>query len=216
MEIVVSAHLASLLLLLAAACGGQGAPAGTPAPTPAFARDTTGLIPAGYGTLRQDDIAMRLTIRGAYAARVLPLDEGVIRLLAPDSYRAMHELKAGRGAQIAQSARRYGMRAPTLLYVSFFGIQPEARFNPQELVLTSVGREYRPVDIIPLTPSFGEQRIRQRETQNAIYLFEDGIDVLQPLTVTLEGVQSTSWAGTLRTLEQERTLVRARAARGKS
>jgi len=39
-------------------------------------------VPAGYGTLRRDDIAVRLAT-GTIEVQVLPLDEQVIRLLAP-------------------------------------------------------------------------------------------------------------------------------------
>jgi hypothetical protein len=146
---------------------------------------------------------------------VLPIDERVTRLLAPDSWRAMRDLKEGRREQVAAIARRFGVREPTLLYVSFFGLAPDARFSPSELVVNSGGREFRPLDIVPLTMGFGEQRLRQRETQSALYVLDEGIDVLQPMTVTLEGVSNASWGGTVRTLERERALVRSRASGGR-
>jgi hypothetical protein len=154
---------------------------------------------------------MRLTLRAAIQVRVLPLDETVTRLLSPDSYRAMHDLREGTRVRAAAIARRYNLRRPTLFYVSFYGLQPDARFSPMELVITSSGRDFRPVDIIPLTAGFGEQRIGQRETQSAVFVYEDGIDVLQPMTVTLEGTHDASWEATLPTLERERSLVRSRA-----
>ena len=73
-------------LALSAAFAGAAAAQDTTAATP-------GLVPAGYGTLRQEDIAVRLTT-GTFQLRVLPLDERIIRLLAPDSYAALHRLVA--------------------------------------------------------------------------------------------------------------------------
>ena len=37
----------------------------------------------------------------------------------------------------------------------------ETRFSPREFVITNVGRDFRPIDVIPLTPGFGEQRLRR-------------------------------------------------------
>lgn len=209
-----------------AACSSAGSRTGdrasAPAPTaqaaqrPAADADTANLVPAGYGTLRQDDIAVRIGLSAAQV-RVLPLEESVIRVLSPDSYRALSELKAGKADAIAALARRYNLRRPSLWYISFYGLEPDARFSPREVVISSAGREFRPVEVIPLTPGFGEQRIRQRETQAALYVFEDGIDVNQPLTVAVEGQRSAAWNDVmLRTIDRERALVRSRAGRSKS
>ena len=62
----------------------------------------------------------------------------------------------------------------------------------------------------PLSTGFGSQRLQPRETQSALYLFDDALDVNQPLTVSLSGQESTSWATTLRTIERERALIRSR------
>jgi hypothetical protein len=170
-------------------------------------------VPPGYGTLRQEDVSVRLQLRGAVQVRILPLDEGVIRLLAPDSYRAMRDLRESTRDRVAAVARRHALRRPALFYVSFFGLQPEARFSPMELVLTSGGRDFRPLELIPLTAGFGGQRIGQRETQSAVYVFDDALDVRQPMIASLEEARSSAWESTLRTLDRERALVRARAGR---
>jgi hypothetical protein len=49
--------------------------------------------------------------------------------------------------------------------------------------------------------------------QSAIYVFDNGVDPNQPLTITVEGVQSTSWNSVLPVIERERALVRTRAGR---
>ena len=167
-------------------------------------------VPAGFGTLRQDDLAIKLGLPGVQV-RVVPLDETVIRLLAPDSYRALHDLVENRREQLLTLARRYNLRNPSLWYVSFYGLQQDARFTPTELVIATSSREHRPIELVPLTPGFGEQRLQQRETQSAIVIMEE-IDASQPFTVEMEGLRNRAWETTLRAIERERALVRSRAS----
>lgn len=176
--------------------------------------DTTGRanVPVGYGTLRQDEIAIRLELQGLIV-RAIPLDENLIRLLTPDSYRALRELQESSKQSIAAVTRRTGGRSPDLWYVSFYGVQPDVHFSPMELVITSAGRDFRALEVLPLSSGFGEQRLRQRETQSAIYLFDDNIELDQPLTVTFQNVRNNMWEQILTRVERERALVRARASR---
>ena len=188
-----------VLLLATAACatttpgtGGEVA-AQAMSDTAFFTIDSTDArwVPAGFGTLRQDDIALRLGLPGVQV-RVLPLDETVLRLLAPDSYRALHDIVENRRDELLTIARRYNVRNPSLWYVSFYGVQQDARFNPTELTIATTSREHRPIDLIPLTPGFGEQRLQQRETQSAIILMEE-IDISQPVIVQMDGVRNRAW-----------------------
>ena len=184
---------------------------GTPAPV---SDDTTGRasVPVGFGTLRQDEIAIRLEMPGLIV-RAIPLDENLIRLLTPDSYRALRELQESNKQAIAAVTRRTGGRPPDLWYVSFYGVEPDVHFSPMELVITSSGRDFRALEVLPLSSGFGEQRLKQRETQSAIYLFDEAIDLDQPLTVTFQNVRDDSWEQILTRVERERALVRARASR---
>ncbi|HUQ99947.1 MAG TPA: hypothetical protein VM166_10860 [Gemmatimonadaceae bacterium] len=176
--------------------------------------DTTGRanVPPGFGTLRQDEIAIRLEMQGLIV-RAIPLDENLIRLLTPDSYRALRELQESNKQAIATVTRRTGGRFPDLWYVSFYGVEPDVHFSPMELVITSSGRDFRALEVIPLSSGFGEQRLRQRETQSALYLFDEDIDLDQPLSVAFQNVRSDVWEQILTRVERERALVRARASR---
>jgi hypothetical protein len=169
-------------------------------------------VPVGFGTLRQDDIAIRIELQGLIV-RAIPLDESLIRLLTPDSYRALRDLQESNKQSIAAVTRRTGGRAPDLWYVSFYGVQPDVHFSPMELVITSSGRDFRALEILPLSAGFGEQRLSQRETQSAIYLFDEAIDLDQPLTVTFQNIRNEDWEQILTRIERERALVRARATR---
>lgn len=187
-------------------------PATTPATPAIVSADTTGggLVPAGYGSLRQEAIAISLQLPDVIV-RLIPLDESVIRTLSSDSYRALREPGESRKAAIARLASQHGLLRGNLWYVQFYGLARDARFSPLELTVTSAGRDYRPVEVIPLSTGFGEQRLQPRETQTALYLFDDALDVNQPLIVSLGSQRSSSWSSTLRDIERERALIRSRA-----
>jgi len=175
-----------------------------------------GLPPAGFGTLRQDDVSLRLT-SSSLQVRATPLDETIIRLLSPDSYRAMSELKRSKTEAIAAIARRNAVRALSVWYVSFFAVERgETRFSPREFIITNVGRDFRPLDVIPLTPGFGEQRLRQNGRQDALYVFDGRLDVQQPLSVSYETARNDGWSDLLPQIERERALVKSRAAAGRA
>jgi hypothetical protein len=204
--------LAVLLASAAIACAsGSGSGSPDPPANPSRPEQATAELPVGFGTLHQEDIALRIQLP-AVLVRALPLDESVIRVLAPDSYRGLHELVTSRQAELDERARRYGVRRPSLWYFSYYGVQPDARFSPDEVVITSGGRVFRPLSIVPLTTGFGEQRLEQRGVQTAIYVFDDGVDVNLPLVVTVQGTPGAGWEANLRRIERERALVRSRAA----
>ena len=179
----------AILFVTACASGTTSASAQQQTLTP-IVEDTTGRgnVPVGFGTLRQDEIAIRMELPGLIV-RAIPLDENVIRLLTPDSYRALRELQESNKQAIAAVTRRTGGRSPDLWYVSFYGVQPDVHFSPMELVITSSGRDFRPLEVLPLSSGFGEQRLKQREAQSAIYLFDEAIDLDQPLSVTFQNIR---------------------------
>jgi hypothetical protein len=125
----------------------------------------------------------------------------------------MAALKRSKSEAIAAVARRVGSRELSLWYVSFFAVERgETRFSPREFIITNVGRDFRPLDVIPLTPGFGGQRLLQNERQDAIYAFDGQVDVHQPLTVAYETARNDDWADLLPQIERERALVKNRAA----
>ena len=202
-----------LAVAVGACAGGTQSAAGQSQTLAPITDDTTGRasVPVGYGTLRQDDIAIRMELPGLIV-RAIPLDENLIRLLTSDSYRALRELQESNKQAIAAVTRRNGGRTPDLWYVSFYGVLPDVHFSPMELVITSSGRDFRPLEVIPLSSGFGEQRLKQREAQSAIYLFDEAIDLDQPLSVSFQNIRDDSWEQILTRVERERALVRARAS----
>jgi hypothetical protein len=174
---------------------------------PAVGQDT---IPPGYGTLRRDDIVVRFAT-GTVEIQILPLDEQVIRLLATDTYLSLTQLIRTRQDDILAAAERSGTDDLTLVMVTFFGLVPGARFNPDDLTITSHGRLFRPIGIVPLSPTWGSYQLQARQQAAAIYLYEPGISFRETLSVSYQGMASEAWTRALRLLDQERTRVRARA-----
>lgn len=170
-------------------------------------------IPAGYGTLRRDDIFVRFST-GTIEVQVLPLDEEVIRLLAPDTYRSLHQLVKSRSNDVAEAAARAATDQATLIMVTYLGVVPQARFNPEDLNITSRGRLFRPVAIVPLSPTWSSYQLDARQQAAAIYLFDPAISLREEMVVSYQGQSSNSWNNSIRRLDQERARVKARAQGG--
>src|SRR5690348_13661558 len=172
-------------LYVLAACGGSAARSSSqiaPQIPARVSRDSTAstLIPPNLGTLHQDDIAITIQ-QNALRIALIPLDESVIRTLAPDTYRMLHQTLESRRQQIIQRASMRGGRDPRVWQITFTGLAPDARFIPTDVTVTSGGREFRPIDVISLTPGFSEQRVQPRETQRGLLIFDDALDVSQPI-----------------------------------
>ena len=173
--------------------------------------DAQDTLPAGFGTLKRDDIVVRFAT-DQLEILVLPLAEQVIRLLAPDTYRSLAQLLKTKGHELADAAQRAGVERPTLVMVTFFGQLPQARFSPEDVNITSRGRLFRPVGIVPLSPRWSSYQLDAHEQAVAIYLFEEGISFHEGLTVSYQGLANDAWTGVLPTLDRERARVVARAS----
>ena len=182
-------------------------------PSDAGAQDADDrLPPPGLGSLRQEDLAVRLD--GANVEiRLMPLDELILRLLAPDSYRSLHALREMNATEIRRSAERFGVMEPVTFLVTVFGKQEQAPFDPEQVGIISRNRLFRPIGILPVTPLWNQQRVSQRETAAAVYVFETGIAMLEPFTAEYVDVTSDQWTQSLRRIERERARIASRQDR---
>jgi hypothetical protein len=214
--LAASALAAPALVSPMLAQGGKPKPADSARAEPPKRADRDSLIPAGFGTLRQDQIAIRVQTLGLTVSAI-PLEESVIRTLAPDSYRTLHALRESKKAALDVLRQRAGLASVEAWYVTYFNVQVgDARFDAFDLLVHSVGQDFRPLDALPLTPGFGDGRVAQRGQQSAIYAFDPQIDLNQPLTVTALGQQTTVWGDAMLPLiERERSMVWSRAAAAK-
>ena len=174
------------------------------------ATDTTGIPPAGHGTLGQDNISIRLQA-SAISLQMYPLNEVIIRLLSPDTYRSLHRLLEAHQEAIDEASRRYALAEPGIFVVTFFGREVRAQFNPDEVTVTSQNRFFRPVSIIPLSPIWNQHELGRRETAAAIYVYEDGIRLLEPFSIEYKGTRVNQWQALLSRIEEELARVRTRA-----
>ena len=200
----------------ALAQGGKAKPADSARADAPRRADRDSLIPAGFGTLRQDQIAIRVQTLGLTVSAI-PLEEGVIRTLAPDSYRTLHAIRESKKAALEALRARNGLASVQAWYVTYFNVQQgDARFDAFDFLVHSVGQDFRPLDALPITPGFGDGRVAQRGQASAIYAFDPQIDLNQPLTVTSLGQQTTAWGDTMLPLiERERSMVWSRSTTAK-
>jgi hypothetical protein len=191
------------------ACAAPALP-GSAAPAEAQEAGTETMVPPGFGTLKVDDITMSLRA-GPLLIKVTPLDERVIRLLAPDSYERLHNMAEQRRANAAAAT---GSQPAELFMVTFFSYEANVDFQPEDLQAFHRGRLMLPSTILPITPGWGRQRMAQQEQQIAVYVLEGPIDYEQPIRLQY-GLSSTdAWTRIIPALEIERTRVRAKAGGG--
>ncbi len=214
-------------IMLLAACASQtgsttsAAPAAAPHPTLAsqsarVAPDTNpDLIPPGLGTLKEADVSITLQPPTGVRVTMFPLAESIIRTLAPDSYRSMHAIVESRATQIRQRATMHGERSPSVWFVRFYGLAPDARYDPTDITVSVGGRDFRPFDVVPISGDLGTQRLQPRETQTGLLLFDGALDITQPMVVRMGAEQNVDWdynaGGILGKIDAERAAVRARA-----
>jgi hypothetical protein len=200
-----------IVVALVTACSSK-APAQVVPPTPAPA-DTAGdeaghLPPIGFGSLSQDLITLRLR-SGSIEIRFVPLDERVLRLLTPDTYQALQSTLQQAQPQIDSVAKRRGIRTPGVAVVSFFGLAPNSRFDPQVLIIEHRNRQIRPIAVLPSSPTFSAQQLDVREHATGIFLFEEPLPVTEPFTLSYLDTRSTEWERRLQRLDAERARIQS-------
>ncbi len=171
-----------------------------------------GLPPGGFGSLRQDEFTVQLR-KDALLIKVTPLAESVIRLAAPDTYQRLHRLAANLGGQ---ARTRAGRPEATLFLVSFFSYQPDTFYEPESLQIVARGRQLSAAAMVPLTPAWGQQRLRRQETESAVYAFPAEVDVGLPFQVRYGMEESDAWRQILPVLDRERARAASRAGGSQS
>ena len=201
----IRAALGAVLVILGG-CGAAGVGAGAGQPAATGRGGVNALIPPGFGTLTQAQFTLELG-SGDLQIQITPLAESVIRLAAPDTYQRLTGLSASASRSLGSRARA---ESPLFL-VSMFSRAPTVTYEPENLHIVNGGLRYRPTAIQAITPGWGGQRLRQEETQLAVYAFDPGIELEISLVVEYEGASDTSWQTILNRLEAERARVRARS-----
>ncbi|MEO7137178.1 MAG: hypothetical protein ABI037_05650 [Gemmatimonadales bacterium] len=179
-------------------------------PAAAQAAGQVQAVPVSYGTLNQNDLALRVQNEDL-EIRFIPLDPRVTRLLANDAFQSLRSLVETKRRAIDSVASRAGVSVPGLALVSFFGLRPDTRFDPQTLTLLIRNRVFRPLGVIPISGKFNSQQLDAREQASAIYLFEEDIPVDDSFTLSYGTLVSDDWQNKQSILDRERARVSARA-----
>ncbi len=198
---------AALTTACASGSGTQPIVAQTPTDTTrtlAAARDT---IPVGFGSLKQDELTVAIRT-GPLLFKLTPLNERVIRLMAPDTYRRLHALSEARRDEASR-----GIGTRELFLVSFYSYQPDVTFQPEDVHLTYQGRTLRPEAIVPVSAGWGRQRMQQQESESAVYAFEGPIDYEQDIVVRYGTEESTAWRQLVLRMQAEQAKVKSRTGR---
>lgn len=202
----MSRTVASLVMVFVSVAAGAGcARAQTPpvAAPAGPAADSVVIPPGVYGTLSQNEIAIRLRT-DELEIRFVPLDLRITTLLARDGAESLQRLVERSRPAIDSAGRAVGVSEPGLALVTFFALQPGARFDPELLTLTARNQFLRPMAIVPLSPRFGAAQLNARESAMAVYIFEELLPVWEPFTVNYEALASREWERRLPQLQRER------------
>jgi hypothetical protein len=167
-----------------------------------------------YGTLNQNDLALRVRNEDV-EIRFVPLDAKVTRLLANDAFQSLRSLVEARRRSIDSVASRAGVTEPGLALVSFFGLRPETRFDPQTLTVRLRNRALQPLGIIPINTRFTSHQLDQREQASAIYLFEEDLPVDDSFSLSYGALISEDWRTKQSLIDRERARVSARTRAGR-
>jgi len=194
--------------LLPACSSGDPSPRPFPGPGRTGEEAESLLVPPGFGTLLQDQISLRLQ-SGALLIKVTPLEEGIIRLTAPDTYERLRGLAEIHGPR----ATRTGPASQSSLFlVSLFSYEPDVTYEPEDLLLVNRGLRLRPEGIAPISPSWGTQRLGQQETRMAVYAFSGDVEWEADLVAEYQELRNEIWRDqVVPLLEAERAKVRARS-----
>lgn len=164
-------------------------------------------LPTGQGTLRQEEIAIRIR-RGELEIYVVPLHEGVTRTAAPDTWARLSALAASHRGWFRE---RTGSDAPYALFlVALYSEAEPLFFEAEELTLVSGGIRQRHTGIRGLTPGWDQARLQPGEAQMAVYAFPPQVTLDADLEVEYREVRSRDWVRILQVVQAEQARIRAR------
>jgi hypothetical protein len=182
-------------------------PAAAPSDPVAAGEPVADGLVGGQGTLRQEEIAIRLR-RGELELFVVPLHEGVTRTAAPDTWARLSALATTHRGWFRE---RTGSDAPYRLFlVALYSEAEVLAFEGEELALVSGGIRQRPVAIRGLTPGWDQQELLPGEAQMAIYAFAPQVTLDADLEVEYREVRSRDWSRILPVVQAEQARIRAR------
>jgi hypothetical protein len=166
--------------------------------------------PLGLGSLTQEQISITIA-NSQLTVRFEPLNERLLRLLAPDAYRALAGMIASRRPAIDSISRTSGATSPGLMLVTVYGNVTDSRFDPTLIGVSVNARRIDPVGIIPLNASFSRQQLERGTTGMGLFVFSEELPVYSPMGFSYGPVSADGWASKIPTFDRELARVSARA-----
>ncbi len=166
--------------------------------------------PMGLGSLKQEQISITI-LNDQLTVRFEPLNEQLLRLLAPDAYRALSGLIAKNRGAIDSISRYSGASQPGLMLLTVYANTPDARFDPTLVGVTVNTRRIEPIGILPLDANFSRQQLAVRTVGMGLFIFSEPLPVYSTLVFTYGTAAAEGWASMIPTFDRELARVSARA-----
>ena len=163
-------------------------------------------LPINQGILSLSNATINLS-NGNLQVVFIPLDERVLRLITPDSYRSMQRLLDQQRTALDSAAASAGVATPGIAFVSFQGLAANTRFEPEQLTISYQGQQLRPVAWVALSPTFSNRQLDVRQQVQALFIYRRDIPVRESFTITYLTATSDDWAGRLSRFDQERSRI---------
>jgi hypothetical protein len=173
--------------------------------------DPMGVMPPmGLGSLTQEQISLVIA-NSQLTVRFEPLNERLLRLLAPDAYRALSGMIANRAQAIDSVKNESGSSQPGLMLVTVFGNVPDVRFDPTLIGVTINTRRIEPVGIIPLDANFFRQQLPIRAVGMGLFVFPEELPVYSPIVFSYGSATADGWTKKIQLFDRELARISARA-----
>lgn len=163
-------------------------------------------LPTGQGHLSLSTATITLS-NGNLQIVFIPLDERILRLITKDSYESTEGTMAQQRRAIDSVMAATGVTSPGIAFVSFQGLAPNTRFDPEQLVLNLRGQQFRPVAWIPMSATFTNQQLDVRQQVQALFIYRRDIPVREGFTVSYRNATSDDWANRLSRFDAERSRI---------
>jgi len=134
-------------------------------------------VPEDYeGLLERDDITVKMR-GGDLEITVTAMDESIIRYATKEMRDHLRKLKEDNLADNI-NYNPDDPKRPIPFLVTFRALGREIRYEPHELLIYNYGQEYRPIEIVAVSPNFNSRVVYiRRPPLSAIYLFNRSIDL---------------------------------------
>lgn len=175
------------------------------------AADPMGLMPPmGLGSLTQEQISLTIST-SQLTLRFEPLNERLLRLLAPDAYRALAGLIASRREAIDSVSRSSGASQPGLMLLTVYGRVTDVRFDPTLVGVAVNTRRIDAVGIIPLDANFARQQLDRQSVGMGLFVFSEELPVYSQMVFSYGSLAAEGWAQKIQTFDRELARVSSRA-----